>query len=337
MEGDIGIDLGTTKIVAYDDVRGELFNEPNVVAINNDTGEVLAIGNKAHAMLGRTPDYITAVNPLEDGIISDYNLTNIMIRHVLKTISGDMFIKPRVAVCIPSVITDVEKRAVVDAALSGGARKVFLIDEPVAAAIGAGIDISKPVGRMIVDIGGGTTDVALLSLSGVVEKHSVKTAGNALDRAIIKFVKETYGILIGQRMAEAVKINIGTVTEFEGENFYEIKGRDLFSGLPVRKLVSWRDIRDSIAEPVEEITKGVQKVFEESPAELAGDLKEYGILLTGGGSLLHGLPDYFAQRFTVGCTVPESPITCVARGTAHSFSLTGYLRDFMSESNERLH
>lgn len=335
MPNDIGLDLGTTKIVAYDSQRGLLFNEPNVVAVNTESGEVLAVGSEAYLMLGRTPEYIRAQSPMEGGIISDYDMTNAIIRYTLKRICGESYLKPRVAVCVPSIVTDVEQRAVVDAALSAGARKVYLIDEPVAAAIGSGIDISKSRGRFIVDIGGGTTDIALLSLSGIVAKHSVKIAGRTLDEAIAKYIKTKYELLIGPRMAEAIKQNVGTLSYYEDDRFFEVKGRNLISGLPRKVLVSWQEIKEVMLPHCEEMANHIMKVFEKAPPELSGDIREDGIYITGGGSLLDGIDVFFSERFHVPVTRVPDPIGCVAKGTAASFALTGYLRDCVNETQER--
>ena len=337
MPADIGIDLGTTKIIAYEPSRGVLFREPNIVAVNNDTGEIICVGAKAHEMLGRTPGYISAVCPMGGGVISDYRLTNALIRYALKKICGESYLKPRVAICVPSIITDVEQRAVVDAAISAGARKVFLIEEPVAAALGAGLDISKPDGRLIVDIGGGTTDIALLSLSGVVCKHSVKIAGNRFDEEIIRYVRLRHGLLIGQRMAEEVKKNIGTCWNFDDDRTFEVKGRNLLTGLPGRVTLSWQELSEIFYDLASQLVAAIQKVFEKTPPELAGDVKSNGIVMTGGGALLNGLDKYFSNRFGLKCTVAENPEECVAIGTGESFSLEGYLRDCVFEANGRLH
>lgn len=337
MPADIGIDLGTTKIIVYEIGRGVIFREPNIVAVNNDNGEVLAVGESAYKMVGRTPSYITAMSPMGGGVISDYNLTNVLIRHALKKVCGDSYIKPRVAICVPSIITDVEQRAVVDAALAAGARKVFLIEEPVAAAIGAGLDISKPDGRLIVDIGGGTSDIALLSLSGVVCKHSIKLAGQRFDEEIIRYVRLHHGILIGSKMAEEVKKSIGTCWNFDDDRTFEAKGRNLLTGLPGKVTLHWAELSDVFYDLVDQLAAAIQKVFEKTPPELAGDVKSNGILLTGGGALLNGLDKYLSKRFNLKCTIAENPEECVAIGAGKSFELRGYLRDCISEANNRLH
>ena len=334
MAADIGIDLGTTKIIAYEPARGLLFREPNIVAINNDNGEIVAIGSEAHKMLGKTPGYVTAVSPMADGVISNYRLTNAIIRYVLKKVCGESYIKPRVAICVPSVVTNVERRSVVEAALAGGARKVYLIEEPVAAALGAGIDISKPEGRLIVDIGGGTTDIALLSLSGVVVKHSVKLAGLRFDEEIQKYVRAKYSLLIGPRTSEQAKKEIGTCSFFEDDRTFEMKGRNVITGLPGKVTVSWQEITGIMKDLAEELAINIQKVLEKTPPELSGDLKVNGMLLTGGGGLLHGLDTYFSERFHIKCEAVENAEECVAIGTAQSFSLTGYLRDCVSDGND---
>lgn len=337
MPADIGIDLGTTKIIAYDPDKGVLFREPNIVAVNNDTGEIVAICSEAHKMLGRTPAFISAVCPMGGGVISNYHLTNELIRYALKKVCGESYFKPRVAICVPSIITDVEQRAVVDAAVSAGARKVYLIEEPVAAALGAGLDISKPEGRFIIDIGGGTTDIALLSLSGVVCKYSVKIAGNRFDDEIIRYVRAKHGLLIGQRMAEEAKKAIGTCWSFDDDRTFEVKGRNLLTGLPGRVTLSWQELSEVFYDLAAQLAAAVQKVFEKTPPELAGDVKANGILMTGGGARLNGLDKYFSNRFNLKCTVAENPEECVAIGTGESFKLEGYLRDCVSEANNRLH
>lgn len=337
MAADIGIDLGTTKIIAYEPTRGLLLYEPNIVAVNNDNGEILAIGSEAYKMVGKTPGYITAVSPMADGVISDYKLTNAIIRYVLKKVCGESYIKPRVAICVPSIVTNVEQRAVVDAALSGGARKVYLIEEPVAAALGAGLDISQPTGRLIVDIGGGTTDIALLSLSGVVVKHSVKLAGNRFDREIEKYIRNKYSLLIGPKTSEEAKKTIGTCSFFDDDRTFDMKGRNVITGLPAKVTVSWQEISGIMRDLAEEIAINIQKVLEKTPPELSGDLKENGMLLTGGGGLLHGLDTYFSERFNIKCTAVENAEECVAIGTAQSFNLTGYLRDCVSDGVDSSH
>lgn len=337
MPADIGIDLGTTKIIAYETSHGVIFKEPNIVAVNNETGEIISIGLEACKMLGRTPGFISAICPMGGGVISDYRLTNALIKYALKKVCGETYVKPRVAICVPSIITDVEQRAVVDAALSAGARKVFLIEEPVAAALGAGIDISKPEGRLIVDIGGGTTDIALLSLSGVVCKHSIKIAGNKFDEEIIKYVRLHHGLLIGQRMAEDVKKNIGTCWNFDEDRTFEVKGRNLITGLPGRVTLHWNELSDIFYDLASQLAAAIQKVCEKTPPELAGDVKTHGILLTGGGALINGIDKYFSNRFNLKCTVADNPEDCVAIGTAQSFKLEGYLRDCVTEANTRLH
>lgn len=337
MPADIGIDLGTTKIIACDPTRGIVLREPNVVAVNNDTGDILAIGADAYKMLGRTPGYISAINPMGDGVISDYRLTNALIRYALKKVAGETYLKPRVAVCIPSIITDVEQRAVVDGALSAGARKVFLVEEPVAAAMGAGLDISRPEGRLIVDIGGGTTDIALLSLSGVVCKHSIKLAGNRFDEEIIRYVRGKHALLIGKRMAEETKKAIGTCWGFDDDRAFEVKGRNLLTGLPGRVTLTWQELAPLFSDLAAQLAFAIQKVFEKTPPELSGDIKTNGILMTGGGARMHGLDTYFSRRFNLTCTVAENPEECVAIGIGKTFALSGYLRDCVSEANDRLH
>ena len=333
MPADIGIDLGTTKIIIYDTSRGVVLCEPTIVAVDTDTGEILSVGAEAYKMIGRTPSRIAAIRPLEKGVISDYRLTNAIIRYSLQKICGESYFRPRVTVCVPSAITDVEQRAVVEAAVAAGARKVFLIEEPVAAAIGAGLDISKPVGQMVVDIGGGTTDIAVLSLSGVVCKNSVKVAGNLFDEEIIRYIRAKHGLLIGERTAEEAKKAIGTCWSFDDDRTFDVKGRNLMTGMPSKVTVGWQEISEICYDLASQIALAVQKVFEKTPPELSGDIRTSGVLLTGGGAMLHGLDLYFSKRFGTEFRVAENPVECVAIGTGKSFALTGYLRDCVTEMN----
>ncbi|MCL2013954.1 MAG: rod shape-determining protein [Oscillospiraceae bacterium] len=334
---DIGIDLGTTKIIIYVNGKGIVLDEAAVVAYNHKTKKVLAVGKNAFSMIGRTPEYITAVSPLRDGVITDMDLTELMIKELLKKISESMMVKPRVAVCVPSTITEVERRAVVRAASFAGARKVYLIDEPIAAAIGAGINISRPDGFIVVDIGGGTTDIAVISLNGVVEKKSIKIAGNYLDETIAKYILNKHKILIGDRMAETIKCQIGNVFEPSPDKCAEARGRNMITGMPRKVTVSEQEIYTALKEPVLEIIKDVNEVLERTPPELIGDIHENGLLLTGGVALLKGLPELMKKMLNVKVIVPDDPLTCVAVGTGKAFDYLDELGDGFVHAAIRKH
>lgn len=324
---DIGIDLGTATVIIYDSVKGIVLREPSVVAINTYTGAVLGVGEEAYKMLGRTPDKIRAVKPLADGVISDFDVTEKMLKYFIKKVcQKSIFFKPRVALCVPSGITEVESKAVVDAAISAGARKVFLIEEPVAAAIGAGIDISKPNGTIILDIGGGTSDIAVLSLNGIVVKKSIKVAGNKFDEAIIKLIRSEHNILIGEKTAEKIKIDIGSVYSNGSNPSTEIKGRNLSTGLPQKITVYREEIEKYLLELGMQIVYAIQEVIEHTPPELVGDIHTNGIIMTGGGALVHGLGDLIEKCTKLKAIIPENSVECVAVGTGKSFE---YLDDLV--------
>lgn len=314
---DVGIDLGTATVLVYIRGKGIVLNEPSVVATDSSKKNVLAVGEEARQMIGRTPGNIIATRPLKDGVISDYDVTERMLRHFIKKSMGrrGSLIRPRVVVCIPCEATEVEKRAVKDAALSAGAGKVYLIEEPVAAAIGAGLDISKASGCMVVDIGGGTTDVAVLSLGGMVVRSSIKIAGDKFDEAIVRYIRKKYNVMIGERTAEELKINIGTAFPREEEIAMDIRGRDLVSGLPKNISVSSEEIREALDEPIYAIVDCVHSVLERTPPELASDIINKGILMTGGGSLLHGLDKLIQSKTNVPTSVANDAVCCVAMGT----------------------
>ncbi len=324
---DIGIDLGTASVIVCLRNEGIVLDEPSVVAINTNTGDVLSVGDDAYKMIGRTPDKIRAVRPLEDGVISDYQLTEKMIKYFIRKVCGKNVIKPRICLCVPSGITDVESRAVVEAAASAGARKVFLIEEPVAAALGAGIDISIPNGNMILDIGGGTADIAVLSLNGIVTKTSIKVAGNTFDSAIIKAIRDNHQLLIGEKMAENLKKEIGTVYGFESVRTYDIKGRNLITGLPQKITVTSDEIKDALEENVLQIIAAVHSVIERTPPELVGDIFTNGIVMTGGGSMIHGLDKRIEEATKIKAALAERPIEAVALGTGLAFSRIDELSD----------
>lgn len=335
---DIGIDLGTATVIIYDAQRGLLLKEPSVVAVDTRTGDIITAGSDAQQMLGRTPDRIRAAIPLSDGVISDFDMTTAMISYFIKKVYAGNLIKPRVVICVPSGVTEVESNAVVSAAASAGARKVYLIEEPVAAAIGAGIDISKPEGNFILDIGGGTSDVAVLSLSGIVCKTSVRMAGRKLDEAIVRYVRGKSGLLIGERMAERAKIACGSVFFTPEEDCeIEIKGRNLRTGLPGKVTVTRGELCEALSDPIETIILAVRRILEITPPELAADIHRNGLILTGGGALLHGLDRLLERETHLPVRVADNPTECVARGTAAAFGYLDQLADGFSRSSTYRH
>lgn len=312
---DIGIDLGTANVLIYVKGEGIVLNEPTVVAIDADTKQVLATGSKANEMLGRTPGKVKAIKPLKDGVIADFEYTEAMLNDFITRVKGKgIFSKPRILICCPSNITSVEKNAIREAAERIGARKVFIEEEPKVAAVGAGMDIAKPTGNMVIDVGGGTTDIAILSLGGIVNSSSIKVAGNSFDNAIIDYVKNKYKLLIGERTAEEIKLNIGNVYKGDKDKKMTIKGRDLSTGLPSMIEISEKEIEESIRPLANEMVKEVKSVLEKTPPELSADIIEKGIVLTGGGALLKGFPELFEDELKVPIFIAESPLTCVAEG-----------------------
>ena len=324
---DIGLDLGTANTIITVGGKGIVMNEPSVVAYDKKKKQVLAVGSEAYRMLGRTPEYIVAVKPLKDGVISDNEMTEEMVSAFINKVSKSMMIKPRIIICVPTSVTDVECRAVIEAALSAGGRKVYLIEEPIAALLGAGIDISKPSGTMVVDIGGGTADVAVVSFNGIVASDSIKVAGNKFDAAIIRYVSQKYKILIGEKTAEQVKIELANVFNPDGTKTMQIKGRHLIKGLPVVETVTDIDVYEAVKDLTSDIVDGIKKVFEKTPPELAGDIKQNGIILTGGGALLGGLSQLIYSQVKVPCYVADNPLECVALGTAAAFKFSEELLD----------
>ena len=325
---DIGIDLGTASVLVYVKGKGVVLNEPSVVAIDKNTGKLLKVGAEAQAMLGRTPGNIVAIRPLREGVISDYDMTERMLREFLhKVVGGFQLFKPRVIICVPSGITEVEERAVVDAGIQAGARRVYLIEEPVAAAIGAGIDISKPDGHMVVDIGGGTSDIAVISLSGVVESASIKVAGDQFNEAIVKYMRRKHNVLVGERTAEEMKKQIGCVFPKEQETSIEIKGRCLVTGLPKVINVSSTEMLEAFEEPVERILEAIHGVLERTPPELVADISNNGIVMTGGGSLVDGFDKLIEARTGIHTVVAEGAISCVAEGTGRSLDSLNSMTD----------
>ena len=312
---DIGIDLGTATVIAYVKGKGIVLREPSVVAVDNNTKEVLAVGQEARKMLGRTPGNIVATRPLKDGVISNYTVTEKMLKHFITKICGRFIFAPRIMICIPSQVTEVEKKAVIDAASQAGARRVYLIEEPIAAAIGAGIDISKPCGNMIVDIGGGTTDVAVISLGGSVVSTSLKVAGDKFDEAIIKYIKRKHNIIIGERTAEDLKINIGCVYPKIQDEEMDIRGRDLATGLPKTLTIHSSEMLEALIEPAMMIVDAVHSVLEKTPPELAADISDKGIYMTGGGCLVHGLDKLLQEKTGITTMIAQDTVSCVALGT----------------------
>ena len=323
---DIGIDLGTASILVYVKGKGVVLKEPSVVAYDRDTEQIMAIGEEARLMLGRTPGNIVAVRPLRQGVISDYKTTEKMLKYFIQKAVGKSFFgrRPRISVCVPSGVTDVEKRAVEDATYQAGARDVYIIEEPVAAAIGAGIDISRPCGNMIVDIGGGTSDIAVISLDGVVVSSSIKVAGDDFDDAIVRFMRKRHNLLIGERSAEEIKINIGTCYKRPENISMDIRGRNLVTGLPKTVTVSSDETEEALREVTSQIVDAVHSVLERTPPELAADIADRGIVLTGGGALLHGLEDLIEKNTGITTMTAEEPLTAVAIGT-------GKYIEFLSE------
>lgn len=318
LRADIGIDLGTASVLVYLKGKGVILKEPAVVAIDQNTNKLLAVGKDARQMLGRTPGNIIATRPLKDGVISDYGITQRMLKHFIKKAVGNSLFKPRVIVCVPSGITGVEKRAVIDASNQSGALKTYLIEEPIAAAIGAGIDISEPNGNMVVDIGGGTTDVAVISLGGIVVSRSIKIAGDEWDEAITKFIRKKYNMMIGERSAEELKLSVGSAYPREIETYKDIRGRNLLTGLPMNVTINSTDMLEALREPTQEIIETIHTVLERTPPELASDIGDKGIIITGGGALLYGLDKLITEKTGIKVRVADDPISCVAIGTGKS-------------------
>lgn len=313
---DVGIDLGTSSVLVYVSNKGIVLREPSVVAVEKITGRIMAIGEEARRMLGRTPGNIIAIRPLRDGVISNFDITQRLLQHFLKKMVGTRILfKPKVVVCVPSGVTQVEKRSVIDATESAGARYAYLIDEPIAAAIGAGIDISQPRGNMVLDIGGGTTDVAVISLRDAVLSESIKIAGDKFNDSIVRYMRKKHNLLIGERTAEEMKIRIGSAYPRKEQLFIDVRGRNLISGLPQAIVVGSNEMIDALEEPLQSILESVRSIFEKTPPELASDIAENGICLTGGGALLYGMDKFIAEHTKVPCYVAEDPISCVAIGT----------------------
>lgn len=312
---DIGIDLGTATVLVYIKGKGIVLREPSVVAIDKHTNKLLAVGEEARRMLGRTPGNIIAIRPLKDGVISDYDITERMLKYFIRKVCKNRIFKPRIMVCVPSGVTEVEKRAVVDAAIQAGGKKTYLIEEPISAAIGAGVDIAKACGCMIVDMGGGTTDIAVISLGGNVVSSSIKVAGDKFDEAIIRYIRKKYNIMIGERTAEELKIQIGTAYPRKEEIYKEIRGRNLITGLPNVIKVTSTEMMEALEEPIMSVVEEVHSVLEKTPPELAADISDNGILMTGGGCLIYGLDKLIQEKTGIKVSVADDAISCVAKGT----------------------
>jgi rod shape-determining protein MreB and related proteins len=327
---DIGIDLGTANTLVYVKDQGIVLREPSVVAVRSGTSQVLAVGDEAKRMLGRTPGNIVAVRPLKDGVIADFEMTEAMLRHFITKVHNRKWVRPRVVIAVPSGITEVEKRAVKESAAHAGAREVYLIEEPMAAAIGVGLPVQDAAGNMIIDIGGGTTEVALISLSGIVFSRSVRVAGDELDEAIAGYMKRAYNLMIGERTAEEIKIKIGSAYPLEKESSMEVKGRDLVAGLPKTLTITSQEVREALLEPISTIVESVRVTLERCPPELSADLVDRGLVLAGGGALLRGLDKLLQEETGLPVHVAEDPLSAVAEGTGRALSEIKFLRQVAS-------
>jgi rod shape-determining protein MreB len=324
---DMGIDLGTATTLVYVKGEGIVLCEPSVVAIERDTSHVLAVGEEAKRMLGRTPGNIVAIRPMKDGVIADFEITEAMLRYFIKKVHHRrVLVRPRIVIAIPSGITEVEKRAVKDSAERAGAREVFLIEEPIAAAIGVGLPIQEPLGNMVIDVGGGTTEIAVISLAGVVFSKSIRIGGDEMDEAIIEYLKKTYNLMVGERTAEAIKIKIGSAYPLEEEMSLEVKGRDLVAGLPKSVTITSEEVREALQEPLRAILEITKISLERTPPELASDLIEHGIVMAGGGSLLRGLDKLISEETALPVHVADDPVTAVANGTGKVLDEIRYLK-----------
>jgi len=323
----MGIDLGTANTLVYVKGKGIVLNEPSVVAIQLDTGKVLAVGEEAKLMIGRTPGNIVAIRPLKDGVIADFDVTQTMLKYFIRkaTLSRSL-VRSRVIVGVPSGITEVEKRAVIDAAIQAGAKEAYLIEEPMAAAIGAGLPVNEPIGNMVVDIGGGTTEVAVISLGGIVTSQSIRSGGDKMDEAIVRYIKRTYNFMIGERTAEVVKIAIGSAIKPAVDESMNIHGRDLLIGLPKTLAITASEVQQALREPVSEIVEAVKAALEKTPPELASDIMERGVVMTGGGSLLRGLDMLLTKEIGMPVHIAEDPLICVAIGTGKALESIDLLK-----------
>jgi rod shape-determining protein MreB len=331
---DIGVDLGTASVLVYVKGKGIVLKEPSVIAIERDSGNIIAVGEEARQMLGRTPGTIIAMRPMREGVIADYDVTEKMLRYFIeKAVGRHFFFRPRVMVCIPSGVTSVEERAARQAAIQAGARQAYLIEEPLAAALGAGVDISEASGNMVIDVGGGTTDIAILSLGGIVCSKSLRIGGDKFDEAIIRHIRKEYNLMIGERTAEELKINIGTayIKGKHGPNEeLDVRGRDLLSGLPKTATVTSAIVLQALQEPLEQVMSSVKEVLERTPPELSADIVDKGILLTGGGVLLHGFDMLLTERTGLPVHIADDPISCVALGAGKALGMFGILQNAQS-------
>ncbi|MEW5920068.1 MAG: rod shape-determining protein [Bacillota bacterium] len=324
---DIGIDLGTANTLVYVRGKGIVLREPSVVAIRRDTGAILAVGEEAKKMIGRTPGNIVAIRPMKDGVIADFDVTQTMLRHfIAKAYRRRAIFLPQVVVCVPSGVTEVEKRAVLDATKQAGAKDAYLIEEPMAAAIGAGLPVEDPTGSMIVDIGGGTSEVAVISLGGIVSSRSIRVGGDEMDEAIINYIKKTYNLMIGERTAEEIKIRIGSAYRLDEAAEMEIRGRDLVRGLPKLLNISSTEIQEALEEPVNDILETIKTTLERTPPELAADIMEKGIVMSGGGALLKGLDRLIAEETGMPVYIAEDPLDCVVLGAGKALTAIDLLR-----------
>jgi rod shape-determining protein MreB len=333
---DMAVDLGTANTLVYVRGRGIVLSEPSVVAVDARTGEVHAVGVDAKRMLGRTPGTIRAIRPLKDGVIADFDVTEEMLRHFIQRVHQNRFAHPRVVVCVPSGVTGVEKRAVEEACLSAGARQAYLIEEPMAAAIGAGLPVAEPTGSMVLDIGGGTSEVAVISLGGIVVSESIRVGGDEQDEAIVNYCKHEHKLLIGQQTAEEVKLEIGSATHLPEEVTTEIRGRDMVTGLPKTIVLSSAEVRGALQEPINQIVAAVKDTLDRTPPELAGDIMDRGIILAGGGSLLQGMDQRLRDECQMPAQVTESPLTCVAVGSGRSLEEFEVIHRMSRNSHRRL-
>lgn len=333
---DVGIDLGTASVLVSIKNRGIVLNEPSVVAVDRDTGRILAIGEEARQMIGRTPGNIVAVRPMREGVIADYDVTQQMLQAFIRKVCGkNRFFGPRLMIGVPSGITTVEQRAVLEAASEAGARQTFLIEEPLAAALGAGIDVSKPNGAIVVDIGGGTTDVAVISLGGIVVSEAARIAGDKMDEAVIRFMRNEYRLLIGERTAEDIKIQAGTAFPGSREIYLEVRGRDLVTGLPKNVTITSHQAMTAMQEPIDSIVSLVKTVLERTPPELAADIMDRGIIMTGGGALIDGLDKLMTQETGIHTYVADNPIECVGLGTCMALNSLNFLEKNLISSRKR--
>ena len=313
---DIGIDLGTANVLIYIKGKGVVLNEPSIVVVDTDSKKVIAVGHEAYEMLGRTPGKIKAIKPMKDGVIADFELTEIMLNMFLQKIKAKkLFSKPRILICCPTNITPVEKNAIIEAAERTGARKVYIAEEPRVAAIGAGMDISKPSASMILDIGGGTTDIAVLSLNGIASSSSIKTAGYDMAQEIIKYIREKYKLLIGEKTAEEIKINFADIYKPDKKKKYEVRGRNLLTGLPSTIEITQDEIKEALEDNIKKIIKSTKQVLEQTSPELSADIVDKGVIITGGGSMLKGLAEVLEEELTIPVLTTQTPLTCVAEGT----------------------